>query len=105
MWEKIYAKTLTHVSKKKAAFGSVEVRKCWDKNDTKFGGIQNLTKLELRTFVMAVFQHKTFCRFDDITKVQLSDILQHLDYFSVRICCSKTEPKGNLCMSFSRPQE
>ena len=72
---------------------------------SKFGGIQNLTKLELRTFVMAVFQHKTFCRFDDITKVQLSDILQHLDYFSVRICCSKTEPKGNLCMSLSRPQE
>ena len=82
MWEKIYAKSLPHGSKKKAAFGSVEVRKCWDKIDMKFGGIQNLTKLELRAFVMAVFQHKTFCRFDDITKVQLSDILQHLDYFS-----------------------
>ncbi len=43
---------------------------------------------------MAVFQHKTFCRFDDITKVQLSHILHHLDYFSVRICCSKTEQGG-----------
>jgi hypothetical protein len=35
MWEKIYAKSLPHGSKKKAAFGSVEVRKCWDKIVTK----------------------------------------------------------------------
>jgi hypothetical protein len=87
-------KVCPHVSNKKAAFGSVEVRKCWDKIDTQSGGVQNLTKIELRTFVLAVFQHKTFCRFDDISKIQLCDILHHLDYFSVRISCSKTDQGG-----------
>lgn len=91
---KFMQKVCPHVSNKKAAFGSVEVRKCWDKIDTKSGGVQNLTKLELRTFVLAVFQHKTFCRFDDISKIQLCDILHHLDYFSVRISCSKTDQGG-----------
>jgi len=61
-------KVCPHVSKKKAAFGSMEVRQCCDKIDSKSGWIQNLTKLELHTFVMAVFQHKMFCRFNDIKK-------------------------------------
>jgi site-specific recombinase XerD len=87
-------KVCPHVSKKKAEFGSMEVRQCWDKIDSKSGGIQNLSKLELRTFVMAVFQHKTFCRFNDISKIKLEDIIYHLDYFSVRICCSKTDQGG-----------
>ena len=87
-------KVCPHVSKKKAEFGSMEVRQCWDKIDSKSGGIQNLSRLELRTFVMAVFQHKTFCRFNDISKIKLEDIIYHLDYFSVRICCSKTDQGG-----------
>jgi hypothetical protein len=48
-------KVCPHVSKKKATFESMEVRQCCDKIDSKSGWIQNLTKLELRTFVMAIF--------------------------------------------------
>jgi hypothetical protein len=92
--KKFMEKVCPHVNNKKAAFGSKEVRQCWDKIDSKTGGIQNLSKLELRTFVLAVFQHKMCCRFNDIAHVKLDDIVHILDYFTVRICCSKTDHGG-----------
>ena len=92
--KKFMEKVCPHVNNKKAAFGSKEVRQCWDRIDSKTGGVQNLSKLEIRTFVLAVFQHKTFCRFNDVAHVKLDDIVHNLDYFTVKISCSKTDQGG-----------
>ena len=65
----------------------------WDKlESTK--GIANLTNLELHTFVMAVMQHASFCRFADVAQLKLSDLFYDLDYFKVNIWYSKTDQQG-----------
>jgi hypothetical protein len=92
--QKFLQKACPVVSNKKDAFGSAEVRAVWDSIDKKSGGIPGLTKIELRTFVMAVFQHKTFCRFSDLAVVKLDDVFYTDDYFKVKISCSKTDQKG-----------
>lgn len=86
-------KACTVRSNKKDAFGSSEVRQIWDKIDRN-GGVEKLNNFELRSFVMAVFQHKTFCRFSDAANLKLNDILFHDDYFKVHIRYSKTDQKG-----------
>lgn len=78
----------------KDAFGSDEIRRIWDKIDTELGGVQNLSSSDLRTFVLAVFQHKTFCRFSDVKQLKLKDILFNVDYFKVHIKYSKTDQGG-----------
>jgi hypothetical protein len=83
-----------HRSNKKDALGSTEIRKIWDSIDRKSGDVTKLNRSELRTFVMAVFQHKTFCRFNDISVVKLDDIVHDVDYFTVKISCSKTDQAG-----------
>jgi hypothetical protein len=80
-------KVCATVSNVKSAFGEEEVRILWDKIDSTAGGIQNLSKIELRTFVMAVFQNKSFCRFSDLAVVKLDDIAYTMDYFKVKISC------------------
>ena len=81
-------------SNKKAAFGSTQIRVMWDAINAKKGGIENLNPVELRTFVIAVFQHATFCRFSDISQLKLSDLFYDLDYFKVSIQFSKTDQTG-----------
>jgi len=98
--KKFMEKVCHHSKNTKDALGSEEIRKIWDKIDEKHGSIQNLNRTELRTFVMAVFQHKTFCRFNDVSVVKLDDILYNVDYFSVKICCSKTDQGGKGQMVF-----
>lgn len=78
----------------KEGFGALEVRKLWDSIDNTYGGVLKLTKIELRTFVMAIFQHKTFCRFSDIAGITLDDVIYNMDYFKVKISCSKTDQAG-----------
>ena len=92
--KKFLQKACPKNSNLKDAFGSAEVRKIWDQIDAKSGGIAGLTKIELRTFVMAVFQHKTFCRFNDLSVIKLDDLLYSDDYFKVKISCSKTDQRG-----------
>ena len=70
---------------RKCAFGSAQIRTMWDALEAKRGGIEFLSALELRTFVMAVFQHATFCRYSDVANLKLSDLCYDLDYFKVTI--------------------
>jgi len=92
--KKFMSKVCTHKSNKKDALGSLEIRKIWDSIDRKNGNVLNLNKCELRSFVMAVVQHKTFCRFSDISVIKLDDIVHELDYFKIKISCSKTDQAG-----------
>ncbi len=91
--KKFMEKVCQHNVNKKDAFCSAEVRKIWDKIDTH-GGILKLPKRDLRTFVLAVFQHKTFCRFSDAAAIKLSEVLHTVDYFKIKISCSKTDQAG-----------
>ena len=92
--KKFMQKVCSHKSNKKDALGSLEIRKIWDSIDKTHKNVQSLNKTELRTFVMAVFQHKTFCRFSDLSVVKLSDVIFELDYFTVKISSSKTDQGG-----------
>jgi len=92
--KKFLQKVCPKNSNVKDAFGSTEVRQIWDKIDSKSGGIPGLTKIELRTFVMAVFQHKTFCRYSDLAVIKLDDVLYTDDFFKIKIVCSKTDQRG-----------
>jgi len=91
---KFAGKVCEHRSNKKAPFGSAEVRQIFDKLMSKYKCLENLPAVELRTFVMAVLQHKTFCRFNEIAKLKLEDMLFHTDYFKIHIKQSKTDQQG-----------
>jgi len=79
---------------KKSAFGSAEIRKIWAALDEKKGGVEKLNCHDLRTFVMAVFQHKTFCRYSDLKSIKISDVQFHCDYFKILVRFSKTDQGG-----------
>jgi integrase len=91
---KFAQKACVHLKKEKNSFGSAEVRAIWDALEAKYGNLQNVPKNELRTFMLAVFQHKTFCRFSDAARLTLEDIFHDVDYFKVHIRVSKTDQKG-----------
>jgi hypothetical protein len=91
--KRFLAKVCPHVANKKLPFGSAEVRALWDSIEAT-GGIERLSKLEFRTFVMAVNQHATFCRFSDLQNVKITDLLFELDYFKINIQYSKTDQAG-----------
>ena len=80
--------TVTNVKK---PFGAREVRRLWDGIDKKYDHISQIPLPELRTFVMTVVQHASFCRFSDLAPLKLSDIFFELDYFKLKIRCSKTD--------------
>jgi integrase len=79
----------------RAAFGAAEVRILWEKLTAKYGPIESRSKMQLRSFTLAIFQHSTFCRFSDVEKIKLDDVMFHTDYFKVYIRCSKTDQAGN----------
>jgi hypothetical protein len=81
-------RTVTNV---KNAFGAEEVRKLFDYNVRHFGPIDTWPKLLLRTFTLSVFQHKTFCRFSDVAKIKIDDVIFNADYFKIHISSSKTD--------------
>jgi len=92
--KKFAEKTCEHLRNAKLPFGSAEVRAIWDSIDVKFGCFENMPKKELRSFMLAVFQHQTFCRFSDAEKIQLSDVFHDVDYFKITIRYSKTDQQG-----------
>jgi len=92
--KKFTQKTCEHLSNVKLPFGSAEVRAIWDSIDLKFGCFEKLPKKEMRSFMLAVFQHQTFCRFSDVEKITLSDVLHDVDYFKITIRYSKTDQGG-----------
>jgi integrase len=79
---------------KKYPFGVDEVRQLWDAIDSKRGGVNNLDQKELRSFMIAVFQHQTFCRFSDLKNIKLEDVFYDLDYFKIHVKYSKTDQGG-----------
>jgi len=79
---------------KKLPFGADEVRRLWDAIDEKLGGVQKLDRHDFRTFMLAVFQHKTFCRFSEAKHVKLEDVFHTADYFKIHVRFSKTDQGG-----------
>ena len=92
--KKFLGKACPKHSNKKCAFGSDQIRQMWDKIDEKRGGVEFLSPLDLRTFVLAVFQHSTFCRYSDVAQLKLADLCYDLDYFKIKIQYSKTDQQG-----------
>jgi integrase len=92
---KFVEKVTVRNSRTRVAFGSAEVRKLWDKMENDYGSVESWSKLRLRTFVMSVFQHKTFCRFSDLEKIKIEDVIFNADYFKVFIRYSKTDQSGH----------
>jgi hypothetical protein len=92
---KFAQKACVHLKNEKSSFGSAEVCTIWDTIDEKYGGIHNVPKNVLRTFMLAVFQHQTFCRFSDVAKITLADVFHEVDYFKIKIRFSKTDQGGD----------
>ena len=93
--KKFAQKACKHQTNVKQPFGSAEVRTIWNALDAKYGNVANFPLDKLRTFMLAVFQHQTFCRFSDIAKITLDDVLHNVDYFKVHIRMSKTDQGGD----------
>ena len=91
--KRFLAKVCRHGNNKKEAFGSTQVRLLWNQID-KDGGLEHITLVQLRTFVMTVFQHVTFCRFSDLCNLQLKDVRSAVDYFKIHILFSKADQAG-----------
>jgi site-specific recombinase XerD len=91
---KFLKKVAPHNSNVKDGFGSAEIRRLWNRIIEKYGSIEKCPNLELRTFVMIVLQHATFCRFSDVHNLKLSDLVHEIDYFEIRIRYSKTDQAG-----------
>ena len=92
--KKFACKACKHKTNEKHSFGSAEVRAIWNALDVKYSNAQNFPLDKLSTFVLAVFQHKTFFRFSDVAKITLDDLLHDVDYFKVHINMSKTDQGG-----------
>jgi hypothetical protein len=79
----------------KAPFASAEVRKLWNLIECKYKNLSAVPITELRTFVLAITQYSSFCRFSDLAVVKLSDICFDIDYFKIVIQYSKTDQAGS----------
>jgi hypothetical protein len=92
--KKFTEKACNKKTNKKLPFGSAEVCKIWNCIEaTKLtkGNVGQLNLKDFRTFMMAVFQHKTFCRFSDLQQIQLKDVLHDVDYFKIHVTFTKTD--------------
>jgi site-specific recombinase XerD len=92
--KKFVMKVCPKTSNLKAPFGAGEVRKLWNFIENKYKDLSRVPLVELRSFVLAVIQYHSFCRFSDLAVVKLSDVLFELDYFKVEIQYSKTDQAG-----------
>ena len=73
-------------------FASTEISELWNRFFEKFN---DMTKAQIRTFVLIVTLHSTFCRFDCISNVKLHHIVFHEDYIKIIIPFSKTDVNGH----------
>jgi hypothetical protein len=89
--KKFIEKSTRKIVNAKTAFGTDEVRRLFDFNVSRYGPVESWSKLLLRTFMLTVFQHKTFCRFSDVSKIKIDDVLFNADYFKIHISSSKTD--------------
>jgi len=93
--KKLTEKACTKKTNKKLPFGSAEVRKIWDCIEDKKGNVEKLNLKDFRMFMIAVFQHKTFCRFSNLQQIQLKDVFHDVDYFKIHFAFTKTDQQGN----------
>ena len=91
--KKFTQKACNRKTNKKQPFGAPEVRKIWDKIDAN-GGIEKMDFKQFRTFMMAVFQHRTFCRFSDLKNITLADMFHDVDFFKIHVKFTKTDQQG-----------
>jgi hypothetical protein len=91
--KKFTEKACTRQTNKKLPFGAAEVQKIWDKIDHTHGTIENLSLKDLRTFMLAVLQHKTFRR-SDLQQITLGDVFHEVDYFKIHFRFTKTDQQG-----------
>jgi hypothetical protein len=89
--KKFCAKVTVQKTNKKDAFGIDEVRKLWFGSLKNDGDFEKWSKLKLRTFVLAIFQHKTFCRFSDTQNILLENVQFNTGYFKILVQKSKTD--------------
>lgn len=94
MLKKFTDKACVRNKNKKQPFGSTEVRKIWDKIDVQNGTVEKLNFKDFRSFMLSVFQHKTFCRFSDLQKIKLEDVFHNVDYFKIHVKFTKTDQQG-----------
>jgi site-specific recombinase XerD len=92
--KKFIEKTCPRKSNKKQPIGVTEIRKIWDKLLADYGTVENVPVLKLRTFVMTVVQHSSFCRFSDIATLKLDDVVYSMDHYVLNIRYSKTDQTG-----------
>jgi len=93
--KKFLEKVCVHQQNKKAAFDSADIRKLWDSMFLKYNSLSDIPLPELRSFVLCVFQHSTFCRYSDAKNITLDDIVYDADYFKICIQKSKTDQAGH----------
>jgi hypothetical protein len=89
--KKYCAKITVLNTNKKDAFGIYEVKKLWYGLLEIDGEFENWSKLKLRTFMLAIFQHKTCCRFSDTQNILIENIKYNKDYFKILVQKSKTD--------------
>jgi hypothetical protein len=92
--KKFVSKITVHKSNKKLSFGFKEVKILWNGMTKMYGELETWSKLNVRTFMLAIFQHKTFCRFSDVQKIKIDDVMFCNGYFKILISHSKTDQSG-----------
>jgi hypothetical protein len=88
---KYIEKTGTRNCNQKAAFGESELLKTLNCYLSKFGPFEKWPLLESRTFILAMVQTITFCRYSEIQNVEINDVMFHPEYFKILIKKSKTD--------------
>ena len=64
-------------------------------NIDKHGGIEKLNFIQLRTLIMITVCYYSLMRFDDIKKIELSNIIREPEFFKFNIIYSKTDQPGH----------
>ena len=89
--KKFALKSCPEMRKVREAFGEDQISVIWDKF---FENLNSRTIVEIRTFVMIVVLHKSFCRFSCLSNVKLDHISYSNEFFKIRIPFSKTDLYG-----------
>jgi hypothetical protein len=79
---------------KKCAYGKKEILETYHCYVRKFGDFENWPLLESRTFILAIVQTVTFCRYSEIQNVEIADIIFDPDYIKMLIKKSKTDQQS-----------
>jgi hypothetical protein len=79
---------------KKCAYGKKEILETYHCYVRKFGDFENWPLLESRTFILAIVQTVTFCRYSEIQNVEIADIIFDPDYIEMLIKKSKTDQQS-----------